>query len=175
MIYLLPTIFVVITVIIYKYSKSKTQEDPYATIYLKNSLTVKGVKSFFEKHEIVLKNGLPNTVKIYNCFPSEYFFNPPNKMKTKNLTIISAYTNLRVNWEKFENLQSITIFTNTLNIEDLVVCKNLSKIKIKLIKPVELPSFFYDLPKLEYIRTNMLKNENKENSKITYINMYNFL
>ena len=175
MIYFLFTFFGIISVVIYKYNRSKTEEDPYARIYLKNSLKVNGVQSFFEKHEIVLKNGLPNIVKIYNCFPKEYFFNPPTIMKTKELRISAISTDLKINWEKFKNLEIIYIFANTLNIEDLVVCRNLSKIKIKLNKPIVLPSFFYDLQNLDYIKTNMIKNKNKENNKITYIDIYTIM
>jgi hypothetical protein len=71
---------ILVYLMLFKYKNN--DKNPYSKIYLKNSLKINGVKSFFEKHEIVLKNGLPNIVKIYNCFPQEYYFNPPKIMKT---------------------------------------------------------------------------------------------
>ena len=96
-------------------------------------------------------------------------------MKTKELTICTA-ANVKVNWEKFINLHTLFILADNINLEDLIVCRNLSYIKIKLSQPRELPLFFNDLPSLKQLRTNIQPPLNfSSNHKIEFINNYTFL
>jgi len=164
-----------ITIVFIFLFRSKKNTDSYSRIHLKEQLNVNGIISFFEKHEVVLKNGLPPVVKLFNCFTQDYYFNPPKVMRTKKLTICTS-TNLKVNWEKFTNLQTLFILADNINLEDLIVCRNLSNIKIRLSKPMELPLFFNDLPNLKLLRTNLQPHLNSSsNHKIEFIDNYSLL
>ena len=158
--------------------KRRKEHDPFANIQLKQKATFNNIPLIFEKYKNILKNGLPVNVVIINCFPDNYYFNPPKEMKTKNLTIINN-SNIRINWNKFTNLESLFILANDFNIEDLAICTKLTNVKIKLQKDKEIPLFFYSLPNLKVTTTmchsKLISKKFVQNKNIKIINNYEFL